>query len=250
MKKLSIVLILLLGIAQFINAAVTKEEADQTYQANDFAAAIEKYEAILNTEGESADVYYNLGNSYYKEKNIAKAVLNYERALLLNPGDADIRFNLEMARSKTVDQITPVSEVFIVTWMNSLINVMSEKEWGVVGILSFWLMLVSLIVYIFGRRILYKKIGFAGVVVFLLIVIGANIFASSQKAELINRTGAIVMSPSLTVKSTPNESGTDLFVLHEGTKVYVEDDSMREWKEIRLEDGKKGWVQTSTIEII
>ncbi len=250
MKKLSIVLILLLGIAQFINAAVTKEEADQAYQANDFAAAIEKYEAILNTEGESADVYYNLGNSYYKEKNIAKAVLNYERALLLNPGDADIRFNLEMARSKTVDQITPVSEVFIVTWMNSLINVMSEKEWGVVGILSFWLMLVSLIVYIFGRRILYKKIGFAGVVVFLLIAIGANIFASSQKAELINRTGAIVMSPSLTVKSTPNESGTDLFVLHEGTKVYVEDDSMREWKEIRLEDGKKGWVQTSTIEII
>ncbi len=250
MKKLSIVLILLLGIAQFINAAVTKEEADQAYQANDFAAAIEKYEAILNTEGESADVYYNLGNSYYKEKNIAKSVLNYERALLLSPGDADIRFNLEMARSKTVDQITPVSEVFIVTWMNSLINVMSEKEWGVVGILSFWLMLVSLIVYIFGRRILYKKIGFAGVVVFLLIVIGANIFASSQKAELINRTGAIVMSPSLTVKSTPNESGTDLFVLHEGTKVYVEDDSMREWKEIRLEDGKKGWVQTSTIEII
>lgn len=250
MKKLSIVLILLLGIAQFINAAVTKEEADQAYQANDFAAAIEKYEAILNTEGESADVYYNLGNSYYKEKNIAKAVLNYERALLLNPGDADIRFNLEMARSKTVDQITPVSEVFIVTWMNSLINVMSEKEWGVIGILSFWLMLVSLIVYIFGRRILYKKIGFAGVVVFLLIAIGANIFASSQKAELINRTGAIVMSPSLTVKSTPNESGTDLFVLHEGTKVYVEDDSMREWKEIRLEDGKKGWVQTNTIEII
>lgn len=250
MKKLSIVLILLLGIAQFINAAVTKEEADQAYQANDFAAAIEKYEAILNTEGESANVYYNLGNSYYKEKNIAKAVLNYERALLLNPGDADIRFNLEMARSKTVDQITPVSEVFIVTWMNSLINVMSEKEWGVVGILSFWLMLVSLIVYIFGRRILYKKVGFAGVVVFLLIAIGANIFASSQKAELINRTGAIVMSPSLTVKSTPNESGTDLFVLHEGTKVYVEDDSMREWKEIRLEDGKKGWVQTNTIEII
>ena len=121
---------------------------------------------------------------------------------------------------------------------------------GVTGILSFWLMLVSLIVYIFGRRILYKKIGFAGVVVFLLIAIGVNIFASSQKAELINRTGAIVMSPSLTVKSTPNESGTDLFVLHEGTKVYVEDDSMREWKEIRLEDGKKGWVQTSTIEII
>lgn len=250
MKKLSIILILLCGLVQFTYATVTKEEADQAYQKEDYAVAIEKYEAILATEGESADIYYNLGNSYYKAKNMAKAVLNYERALLLNPGDADVRFNLEMARSKTVDQITPVSEVFIVTWTRSLINVMSEREWGVVGIVSFWMMLVALTVYIFGRRVVIKKIGFISMIVCLLVTLGANVFADTQKEELVNRTGAIVMNPSLTVKSTPNESGTDLFVLHEGTKVYIEDDSMKEWKEIRLEDGKKGWVKATTIEII
>ena len=250
MKKLSIVLVLLFGFVQLVSATVTKEDADQAYQKNDYATAVEKYETILKTEGESADLYYNLGNSYYKMKNIAKAVLNYERALLLNPGDADIRFNLEMARSKTVDQVTPVSEVFIVTWINSLVNLMGERAWGVMGIVSFWMMLIALAIYIFGRRIILKKIGFIGMILFLLVSVGANVFANTQKDELINRVGAIIMSPSLTVKSTPNESGTDLFVLHEGTKVYIEDNSMKEWKEIRLEDGKKGWVRTNTIERI
>lgn len=94
------------------------------------------------------------------------------------------------------------------------------------------------IVY-FGNRIVLKKIGFISAVVFLVVAVCANIFASEQKDELLNRTGAIVMSPSITVKSTPNESGTDLFVLHEGTKVYIEDNSMKGWKEIRLEDGKR-----------
>ena len=105
MKRLSIIIAFLIGLFQFASASVTKAEADKDYQENKFADAIEKYEAILASEGESADIYYNLGNSYYKNKNIAKAVLNYERALLMNPGDADIRFNLEMARSKTAKKV-------------------------------------------------------------------------------------------------------------------------------------------------
>ena len=168
----------------------------------------------------------------------------------MNPGDADIRFNLDMARSKTVDQVTPTSEVFIVTWINSLINCMNESGWGTTGIVSFLLLLAGMALYIFGNRIVLKKIGFISAVVFLVVAVCANIFASEQKDELLNRTGAIVMSPSITVKSTPNESGTDLFVLHEGTKVYIEDNSMKGWKEIRLEDGKKGWLPVSAIEVI
>ena len=249
MKRLSIIIAFLIGLFQFASASVTKAEADKDYQENKFADAIEKYEAILASEGESADIYYNLGNSYYKNKNIAKAVLNYERALLMNPGDADIRFNLEMARSKTVDQVTPTSEVFIVTWVKSLTNCMSESGWGVTAIIAF-LLLAGLALYIFGNRIVFKKIGFIAAIIFLVVAVCANFFASEQKDELLNRTGAIVMSPSITVKSTPNESGTDLFVLHEGTKVYIEDNSMKGWKEIRLEDGKKGWLPVSAIEVI
>lgn len=250
MKKLSILLVVcLISSVQLVSAA-TKAEADQAYQENKFTDAITAYEAILETEGESADIYYNLGNCYYKTKNIAKAVLNYERAWLLKPGDADIRFNLELARSKTVDQITPTSEVFIVTWIKNITNLMSEKEWGITAIISFLLLLIGLALYIFGNRIILKKIGFIAAAVFLIVCISANMFANGQKNKIVSRSGAIVMSPTITVKSTPNESGTDLFVLHEGTKVYIEDDSMKGWKEIRLEDGKEGWLPASAIEVI
>ena len=250
MKKLSILLVVCLISSVQLVSAVTKAEADQAYQENKFTDAIMAYEAILETEGESADIYYNLGNCYYKTKNIAKAVLNYERAWLLKPGDADIRFNLELARSKTVDQITPTSEVFIVTWIKNITNLMSEKEWGITAIISFLLLLIGLALYIFGNRIILKKIGFIAAAVFLIVCISANMFANGQKNKIVSRSGAIVMSPTITVKSTPNESGTDLFVLHEGTKVYIEDDSIKGWKEIRLEDGKEGWLPASAIEVI
>ncbi len=250
MKKLSLLLIGLIGYIQFAVAAPTKAEADEAYQKEKFSEAASLYEEILQTQGESADIYYNLGNAYFKLKNTAKAVLNYERALLLNPGDADIRFNLDMARSKTVDKITPTAEVFIVTWYKSLVNMMSEQSWGYVGIFSFILLLIGVSFYIFGNRLWIKKTGFIGAVVFLIVTVCSNIFASEQKAELVDRTGAIVMEPTINVKSTPNESGTDLFVLHEGTKVFIEDNSMKGWKEVRLEDGNKGWVKTEAIEII
>lgn len=251
MRKISFFIIFLLSFVQLVQAeSFTKADADKAYQENKYAEAIKMYENILATQGESAVVYYNLGNSYFKEKNMAKAVLNYERALLLNPGDADIRFNLDMARSKTVDQITPATEVFIVTWINSLTNMQSERGWAKIGIVSFICLLVGLALYIFSKRLFVRKIGFIGAVVLLVVTVCANLFACQQKNELMDRTGAIVMSPTVTVKSTPDESGTELFVLHEGTKVFVEDNSMKGWKEIRLEDGNKGWIPTEAIEII
>lgn len=251
MRKISFFIIFLLSFVQFVQAeSFTKADADKAYQENKYAEAIKMYENILATQGESAVVYYNLGNSYFKEKNMAKAVLNYERALLLNPGDADIRFNLDMARSKTVDQITPATEVFIVTWINSLTNMQSERGWAKIGIASFICLLVGLALYIFSKRLFVRKIGFIGAVVLLVVTVCANLFARQQKNELMDRTGAIVMSPTVTVKSTPDKSGTELFVLHEGTKVFVEDNSMKGWKEIRLEDGNKGWIPTEAIEII
>lgn len=228
----------------------TKAEADSAYIRNDFAAAVELYENILKKDGESSDIYYNLGNSYYKMDNIAKAVLNYERALLLNPGNGDIRFNLELARSKTVDKVTPPSEMFFVTWTQSLINSMSEKAWAQTGILTFILTLLTLSLYIFGKRIILKKVGFIAAICFFLMTILANVFASEQKAELVNHKNAIITAPSVTVKSTPNRSGTDLFILHEGRKVMIKDNTMKEWKEIRLEDGNVGWVPAGVIEII
>lgn len=227
----------------------TKAEGDSAYMKNDYASAIQIYEALLN-RGEAADIYYNLGNSYYKAGDIAKAILNYERALLLQPGNGDIRANLEIARSKTVDKVEPVPEIFFVSWTKSLINSMSVDSWAVCGVVCFILLIVSLYLFIFSKQIVLKKAGFISGIVFLAVTILANVFANQQKDELTNRNSAIVINPSVTVRSTPSESGTSLFILHEGHKVGVKDGSMKDWKEIRLEDGKVGWIPASAIEII
>lgn len=232
------------------NESVTKAMADSAYINDDFASAVAMYENILTKDGESADIYYNLGNSYYKMDNIAKAILNYEKALLLNPGDNDIRFNLELAQSKTVDKVVPKSEMFFILWAKSFTNAMSEKGWSNIGIVTFILTLFSILLYFFGKKIVLKKVGFIAAVCLFLVSVIANVCASTQKSELMKHQYAVIMSPSVTVKSTPNENGTDLFILHEGHKVMIKDNTMKGWKEILLEDGNAGWVPVEVIEII
>ena len=232
---------------QIVNA--TKAEGDSAYIKNDFASAIQIYESLLQ-QGEAPEIYYNLGNCYYITDDIARAILNYERALLLSPGNADIRANLEIARSKAIDKVTPVPEIFFITWIKSLVNSQSSDAWARTGIISFLLLLVSLAIFFFTQHIKWKKIGFSAAILFLIVTVLSNLFASQQKSYLTNRNDAIILSPSVTVRSTPSESGTSLFVLHEGRKVEIKDNSMREWKEIRLEDGKVGWVPSSSIEVI
>lgn len=228
---------------------VTKAQGDSAYIRHDYTTAIQIYEMLLK-EGESADVYYNLGNSYYKNDCIAKAILNYERALLLQPGDADIRANLEIARSKTVDKVAATPDVFFIAWGKSLLNCFSVEVWGKLGIISFWILLLALCLFLFSKRVIIKKIGFISGVILLFVVILTNAFASLQKRRFLERNSAIVSQPSVTVRSTPSDSGTSLFILHEGYKVEIKDNSMREWKEVQLEDGKVGWVPTVSIEVI
>ncbi len=228
----------------------TKGEADSAYIRGDFASAIAIYEDILANQGESADIYYNLGNSYYKGNNIAKALLNLERAALLKPGDSDINFNLELVRSKTVDKVSPMNEMFLISWFHSIKNCMGVDGWTSLAVVLFIVFVVSLALYIFGKKLVLKKTSFFVALFALIFVVLANVFAYSQKKSLTDRKNAIIMVPSITVKSTPNESGTDLFILHEGHKVAIRDASMKEWVEIKLEDGNIGWIPVSVIEII
>lgn len=229
--------------------APTKAEADSAYMHENYQKAIHDYEAILKG-GENANVYYNLGNAYYRTNNITRAVLNYERAYLLNPGDGDIRFNLELARSKTIDKITPASEMFFITWYRSLVNVTSVNGWANIAVFSFILLILFALLYLFNNIITIRKIGFFAAAILLVVFILSNIFAYQQRQQLINRNGAIVVVQSATVKSSPDNNGTDIFVIHEGTKVTITDGSMRKWKEIKIADGKEGWISARQIEII
>jgi tetratricopeptide (TPR) repeat protein len=241
-----VLLLLLLPVSA---SAVTKAEADSAYVRGEYQQAIKDYEALLK-QGASADLYYNLGNAYYRTENITRAVLNYERALLLSPSDRDIRFNLQMARSKTIDKIIPEQEMFFVTWYRSLISLASVDGWARTALISLALAIMLALVYLFSDRIWLRKVGFFGAFLMVAVFLCSNLFAHQQKQQLLHRKGAIVIAPAVTVKSTPAQNGTDLFILHEGAKVTITDASMKDWKEIRLADGKEGWIETRQIEFI
>ena len=227
----------------------TLKEAEEAYAKEDYTQAIELYESVLKSYGESAMVYYNLGNAYYKAGKVAPAILNYERALLLNPGDSDTRFNLQVARQKTVDKIEPIGEFFLTRWIGTVEDVYSADGWAKWGVASFVLFIGCLVFFFFSKWIRLKKIGFFAGICFLLISLVANLFADSQQDKLLHRADAIVFASTVTVKSSPDASGTDLFILHEGTKVTIKS-TLGEWSEIQLEDGNVGWMPSKEIQQI
>ena len=230
-------------------SAITKQNADAEYQKGNYQQAIKDYEDLLKN-GVSSDIYYNLGNAYYRTDNITKSVLAFERAHLLSPGDKDINFNLQFVRGKTIDKITPVSEMFFVTWYKALVNYTSVDSWAKTGIIAIIIALVLALVYLFAPQIYLRKMGFLGGIFFLVIFLFCNVFAYQQKEVLLNRTGAIVVAPTVNVKNTPAKSSSDQFVIHEGTRVDITDKSMDDWRGVRLADGRTGWVETKQIEEI
>lgn len=244
----SFVLMILMLMPLSANA-ITKQNADDEYAKGNYQQAIKDYQEILKA-GVSSEIYYNLGNAYYRTDNITQALLAYERALQLSPGDNDIRFNLQYARSKTIDKITPETEMFFVTWYNSLVNFTSVDRWANTAIVSIVMALLLILVFLFAPQMWARKSGFYGSAVFLLLFAFANLFAFQQKHELETKQGAIVIAPTVNVKKTPAVSGTDVFVIHEGTRVDITDRGMKQWRGIKLADGREGWLKTSQIEEI
>lgn len=246
---ISLLFIFVMQSVQASNIDSLKAKADNAYAHESFDKATKIYEEI-SAKGRSAEICYNLGNCYYRMDEIAKAVLWYERASLLNPSDMDIRFNLDMARSKTIDKVVPQHELFFVGWYHTIVNLMSLTAWACASIILFVCSLLSLTAYFFCAEIIMRKIGFFAFLVALVLSICGNVFALSQRQRLENRTGAIVMASAAVVKSSPSLSGSDLFILHEGTKVEITDDSLQGWYEVKLADGKVGWLQMRQIERI
>ena len=247
-SALILIIIMLQAISMPANA-ITKKNADDEYTKGNYQQAIKDYEELLK-KGASVELYYNLGNAYYRTDNITRAVLNYERALLLSPGDEDIRFNLQMARSKTIDKIAPKSEMFFITWYRSLVNFTSVDGWAKTAIISIALALILILYYLFGKKLVIRKTAFYGSLIFLLLFIFSNIFAYEQRRILTRRTGAIITTPSVTLKKTPVANSEYNTIIHEGSRVEIIDDTMKDWKLVELEDGREGWIQSSNMERI
>lgn len=248
-KRIIFFLIAQIFIVDAFAQSAEIKQAEEAYTKEDYRGAIEIYEKVLKTHGESAAIYYNLGNAYYKSNQIAQAILNYERALLINPNDADARFNLQMARQKTIDKIEPAGDFFLAKWINSIQNSLGTNAWGTVGIVCFILLICCCVLFFFSKWIYLKKIGFYAGGLLIIVIILANVFGQHQKDKLYHRNSAIVLTPTVTVKSSPDNSGTDLFILHEGTKVNI-NSKLGEWSEIKMEDGSVGWLPNKDFQII
>ena len=228
----------------------TLSDADSAYIQGDYLTAIGIYESIIENQGVNATLYMNLGNCWLKRDEVAKAILCYERAYLIDPSDPDVKFNLELVRTKTVDKVNQVNQLFIVVWFKKLLAVLDVNGWAYMTVILFAGAILLIGVLLFSKKRAIRKISFSFSVFFLLLSILSFIFATTQMGNIRNRDTAIIMSPSVTVKSTPTSSGTDLFIIHEGRKVQILDSSMKEWVEIRLEDGNTGWVPVYVMEII
>lgn len=225
------------------------EDANQAYINEEFVQAIELYNNILENDVESAELYYNLGNAYYKTGNINNAILFYEKALVLSPGDEDIKFNLRIVNQYVVDNIEELPQPFFIRWRESVINLFTVDTWSVISLILFVVFLIFLGFFFFGKTTAIKRLSFFAGIVAVIFSIFSLSFAYNHKNKLENRNYAIIFCPRVTVKSSPSETGTDLFLIHEGLKVEIID-NLDNWIEIRLADGNQGWMENSCIEII
>lgn len=251
MKKivflLSVAWLSLQAFAQ--NMGQMTQQAEQLYASGNYADAADIYLQILSEGMESSDLYYNLGNCYYKLGENTRAILNYERSLLLNPGDDMARYNLKMAQQAVVDKIEVLPELFLVRWYREVETALSADQWAYLSVVLFVVFLVMAALFFYSRSVGMKKTGFVvGIVAFLLTAV-TFFFAFRQDMRISDREHAIIMTPSVTVKGAPDNSGTSLFLIHEGLKVQIIGE-LGDWYNIRLADGNEGWVAKTDVEKI
>jgi tetratricopeptide (TPR) repeat protein len=249
-------ILILLFFSLIASTAVSQDtNKDKYYQgvtyftAGSYKEALQVWTEVYNTGYRSANLDYNIGNAYFKLNNIPSAILFYERAYLRKPADEDINYNLQVARTLIVDRFQEIPELFFIKWYNFVSLFLSTNTWAKISIISFILFLLLLSLYIYSPRHRYKVIGFWLAISLIILSLTSLAFTVRNKSLVYDSHNAIISSPVVSGKSSPDNSGNDLFVLHEGTKITVED-KVGEWLEIRLSDGNKGWIPLNSIIII
>lgn len=223
--------------------------ANTAYLNGDFQTAAATYRKLVDQGFSSVKLYYNLANACFKEERLGEAILYYRRALRLAPGNEDIRHNLDVAQARTKDRIEEIPRFFVVVWLGALRHTMSSTAWTVFSLVLLAAALTFCLVYLLARQLSWRKVGFYGTLLATVFFAVATWCAAAGRREALDRTQAVVMSASAAVKSSPDRSATDLFLLHEGTSVRIVE-RLDDWCEIVIGDGKKGWIETRKIEVV
>ena len=244
--------LLLMSVVASVTAQTSTERweaGNKAYIEGNYDKAIEEYTAILDGGEYSMKLYYNLANAYFKTGAMGKAILYYNKALRIAPSQEDIRHNLALAEAQTKDRIAVIPEFFLNRWLRTMRNSMSCTAWSVLSLLMLGVMLAFGLLFLLASRIRWRKMGFYGALCAFMLFVATTSFAISSRNDMLSHDEAIVMGTAISVKSSPDRSATDLFVLHEGTKVKVLTE-VDEWVEVVIADGKKGWTERKNIEEI
>ena len=248
--------LLLLGLFLFLTQNIFASQADELmkqannyYQNNKYEQAIQTYQKIVKMGYQSDALFYNLGNAYYREGKLGYAILNYNKALQLSPGDEDVQHNLALANSKTIDKINTLPGFFLFDWWESLLALFNVSGWTFLAYAFYILLLIAIGLYFFAKKPKLQRYSFfSGIILVAFLIVTLAIFGFKLIREL-NMKNAVVVQKAVTVKLSPDESSNDAFVIHEGLKVRIED-HVDNWVEIRLQDGKIGWMPKKDLRVI
>ena len=252
MRRIILLIAILVSTAEIKLSAVEFpeekfREGTEFYTAGKFDEALNVWLSIYHAGFRSSNLNYNIGNAYFKLNDIPHAILYYERALLLKPADEDINYNLQIARTYTVDKFAEIPELFFITWYNFVSLVLLSNEWAIISIASFVLFLILFAFYLFTSVYRFKITSFWISLLMIIISLASLSFSIHNKSLVYKNNKAIVVNPQVNGKSSPDNSGTDLFLIHEGVKVTITD-ALGNWYEIKLPDGNKGWVPSNCLE--
>ncbi|PJA07442.1 MAG: hypothetical protein COX70_06595 [Flavobacteriales bacterium CG_4_10_14_0_2_um_filter_32_8] len=244
-----LIIFLLFSTASFAAVSEDFTIANKLYSEKKYEEAIKQYESIITADNQSTDIYYNLGNAYYKTNNIPSAILNYERALKLQPDNEDALFNLAMVNKLTVDKIDRLPELFIENSWSNLITSRTVDNWAYSCIGLLFLSLLFFVGYLITRIVIIKKTNFYAGVLFFGLSMFCFLLAFQHNKIIKESSEAIIFISTTTIQSEPNENSEKLFTLHEGTKVKLLEES-NAWSKIKLPNGNVGWIASKEIKNI
>jgi tetratricopeptide (TPR) repeat protein len=243
MKK---ILYILLLISQVFFAQNGFEAGNKAYQKGNYQEAITAYESILTSKKESAEVYFNLGNCYYKLNKVAPAIYNYEKALLLNPNDVEIQNNLKFAQKLQIDDIKTIEKVGFNKVIQDFTSSYHYNTWGWIVVGLSVLFLLFFVGYYFSQVTIFKRIFFIGMFAILFGLLLSVFSAIFEKQQFANDQPAIIFAEVAPVKAEPKSDAVDAFILHEGTKVFIQE-PLDNWLKIELPDGTEGWIENTAV---
>ncbi|KLT69553.1 tetratricopeptide repeat protein [Flavobacterium sp. ABG] len=241
------ILYVFLLISQVFFAQNGFEKGNVLYQKGQYQQAVEEYENVIKEDKlQSAELYFNLANSYYKLNKVAPSIYNYEKALVLKPHDEQTLNNLKFAKKLTIDEIKEVPKVGFAKLIQNFTGIFNYNTWAKIAVGIAFAFLLSFIGYYFSQLTLSKRIYFIGMFVLLIALVLSVTAGVSEKSHFDNDRPAIVFSEMSEVRSEPQKAGSAIILLHEGAKVYVME-TVGSWKKIELTDGSEGWIDATTI---